>query len=169
MFFDFLSQASVAELVVWSLFIGVMIGSVGMLYTKQLIGKFVRALLKSAANDPSNALSLEQLGFSKNYFVRHALRDGSVLRKMIWEVGDELSSDESGHVFATRTKKTDLNMARFYIDESNRYRADLRYSAKGTDLLVLLIAAVVFCVTAFAFLYLLIPYVLEPLINSLSL
>lgn len=157
---DFFSRLSTSELVVWSVFIGIMIGACSIYYNKRIIGAFVRDLISRGACDRDTALSLEELGYAKNRFVRHALRDGSVLRKMVWEADDNFTSDAAGVCFSARTKKMDLNTAHFFIDESNRIKADMRYSAKGSDFITLVIAVVVFFVASYALL-LFIPYIGE--------
>ena len=165
-FWDALSRASSLEIIIWSFFIGILIGAVSLYYQKRVIGAFVRALLADGAAAPDNARTLEELGFGKNRFVRHALRNGSVLRKMIWEAQDNIVTDEQGRTYSARASRMDINTARFYIDESNRIKADLRYSAKGSDVLTLLIGVVVFAVAAYAML-LFIPYVIG-LIQSIG-
>lgn len=157
---DFFAALSTTEMVVWSIFLGILIGACSIFYNKRLVGAFVRSLIANSASDPDSAKTLEELGFEKNIFVRHALRDGSVLRKMVWEANDNYTADASGFRFSARTQKMDINTARFYIDEENRVKADLRYSAKGTDVITLVIAVVVFFVTAYALL-LFIPYITD--------
>lgn len=163
-FLDMLSRASSLEIIIWSFFIGTLIGAVALYYQKRVIGSFVRALLADGASDPASARTLEELGYSKNRFVRHALRGGSVLRKMVWEAQDNFTTDAQGNTYSARTRKMDINTARFYIDESNRVKADLRYSNKGSDFLTLLIGVVVFAVAAYALL-LFIPYIISSIGN----
>ena len=166
-FLDLLSRASTVQIVIVSFFIGIMIGALALYYQKRVIGSFVRALLNDGAADPENARTLEELGFSKNRFVRHALRNGSVLRKMVWEAQDNYTTDENGFTFSARTKQMDINTARFYIDESNRIRADLRYNGSGNDILTILIGVVIFAVAAYALL-LFVPYIVELLKTTVS-
>lgn len=161
---DLFSRANSTQIVVWAMFIGIVIGACSLYYNKRVIGSFVRALLQNGAADPSNARTLDELGFGNNYFVKNALRGGSVLRKMVWEADDNFTTDEKGNIFSARTKKMDINTARFYIDESNRVKADLRYSTTGTDIITLLIGVVVFVVVAYALL-LFIPYIIKLLGN----
>ena len=163
---DYLSSLTTSELVVWSIFIGIVIGACSIYYNKRIIGSFVRDLIAAGACDKESAKTVAELGYAKNRFVRHALRDGSVLRKMVWEVDDNYTSDENGNRFSARTKKTDINTAHYYIDEENRIKADMRYSAKGTDFITLVIAVVVFFVAAYALL-MFIPYIGE-LFGSIS-
>ncbi len=164
---DAISRANSLQIIIWAFFIGILIGAASLYYQKRVIGSFVRALLDDGAADPDNARTLEELGFAKNRFVRHALRGGSVLRKMVWEAKDNFTTDAQGCVYSARTTKMDINTARFYIDESNRIRADLRYSAKGSDVLTLLIGVVVFAVLAYAML-LFVPYVVDLFRSAVS-
>lgn len=166
-FLDMLSKADSLQIIIWSSFIGTVIGAFALYYQKRVIGAFVRDLLANGAATPGDARTLEELGYGKNRFVRHALRSGSVLRKMIWEAEDNYTTDERGVRYSARTKRMDINTARFYIDESNRIRADLRYSAKGSDFLTLLIGVVVFAVVAYALL-LFIPYIVDLFTAAIS-
>ncbi|MGM9680225.1 MAG: hypothetical protein ACI3XR_01825 [Eubacteriales bacterium] len=159
-FLDMLSRADTLQIVIWSVFIGIVIGACSLYYNKRVIGAFVRDLLQSGASDPGSARTLEALGYGKNFFVKHALRDGSVLRKLVWEADDNVTTDASGYTFSARTKKMDINTARFYVDESNRVKADLRYSTKGTDIITLLVGVIIFAVVAYALL-LFIPYITD--------
>ncbi|MGM9636607.1 MAG: hypothetical protein ACI3YK_01330 [Eubacteriales bacterium] len=159
-FLDMLSRADSLQIVIWSVFIGIVIGACSLYYNKRVIGSFVRALLRSGASGPDSARTLEELGYGKNIFVKHALRDGSVLRKMVWEADDNFTTDASGYTFSARTKRMDINTAHFYVDESNRIKVDLRYSAKGTDIITLLVGVIIFVVVAYALL-LFIPYITD--------
>lgn len=145
---DLLSKATSLQIIVTSLLIGASIAALSLFYTKWMIGGFVRNLLSSGAGSPDTAHSLEELGYAKNRFVRYALRDGSVLRKMVWEIGDNYTTDASGFTYSARTRKMDINTARFYIDESNRIRAELRYNANGSDVITLLVGLLLFAVAA---------------------
>lgn len=159
-FLDMLSRADTLQIVIWSVFIGIVVGACSLYYNKRVIGSFVRDLLQSGATGPDSARTLEELGYGKSFFIKHALRDGSVLRKMVWEADDNFTTDPSGYTFSARSRKMDINTARFYVDESNRIKVDLRYSAKGTDIITLLIGVIIFAVVAYALL-MFIPYITD--------
>lgn len=137
------------EMVIWCMFIGLMLASIFMFYQKKVIGAFVRALLSAEASDSASAKSLMELGYSRNYPVRSALRKGGALRKLVWETGDNYVENEQGIKYSARQTPMDVNTARFYITNENRIRAELRYSEKGTDVFMLIITALVFLMVAY--------------------
>lgn len=144
-----INSTSSMEMVIWCIYIGLMIAVIFMFYQRQVIGAFVRALLKADAADAASAKTLNDLGFSKNYPVRNALRKGGVLRKLVWESEDNYIENENGVLISARQKPMDVNTARFYINDDNRIRAELRYSAKGSDIFMLIITALVALMLAY--------------------
>ena len=162
---DTLSSMTNIEVLVWALFIGFVIASFMIFYHKRIIGSFVRALLDRQAVSADSALSIYDLGFEKNGLVKNALRSDATLRRLVWEVDDNMQKREDGVIFSARTSTLDLNNAKFYIPSENKIRAELRYSAKGTDVFAIIIAVVIFMAVAYAAL-LLIPMISE-LISSM--
>lgn len=155
---DTLSSMTNIEILVWALFIGFVIASFMIFYHKRIIGAFVRALLEKQASSPESALSIYDLGFEKNALVKNALRSDTTLRRLVWELDDNMQKREDGVIFSARSSRLDVNNAKFYIPEENRIRAELRYSAKGTDVFAIIIAIVLFMAVAYAAL-LLIPMI----------
>lgn len=137
------------DMVIWCMFIGLMLATIFMYYQKRVIGAFVRKLLSSDATDQASAKTLSELGYARNYSIRSALRGGGALRKLVWENGDNYVENESGIKYSARQTPMDINTARFYIPEDNRIRAELRYSAKGSDIFMLIITAVVSLMIAY--------------------
>lgn len=137
------------EMVIWCMFIGLMLAAISMFYQKKVIGSFVRALLSANASDQTTAKTLMDLGFARSYPVRSALRKGGALRKLVWETDDNFLENENGIKYSARQTPMDVNTARFYISEENRIRAELRYSAKGSDVFMLIITALVFLMIAY--------------------
>jgi len=115
------------ELIVWSLFLGIVLASVGVMYNKQILGGFVRLLLARKALSPESALTLEEAGYGKNPFVRFSLRKKSTFRKIV-------ASDDELH---------------FYIPEEKALHASCMYEAKSNGLMGILIAIVMFAIVAF--------------------
>ena len=163
---DTLSSMTNIEVLVWALFIGFVIASFMIFYHKRIIGSFVRALLEKQASSPESALSIYDLGFGKNTFIRNALRSDTTLRRLVWELDDNMQKREDGVIYSARSNMLDINNAKFYIPEENRIRAELRYSAKGTDVFTIIIAVVLFMAIAYAAL-LLIPMISELIASML--
>ena len=94
------------EIVIWSLFIGIVIGVFGSFYVKQILGAFVRKLLSENANSPQNAKSLEETGFGGNPFVINALDGTGSLRRLI-RCADETddADDDTGNQAICQPKR----------------------------------------------------------------
>ena len=133
------------EIIIQGLFIGVVLAVLTIGYNKLVLGKFVKALIKSEANHPLRAKSFEQLGVSQNIFIKLALRKRGTLRRIVREPED-----------------TEMQ-GRFYIPEDKLYRAGRIYGGKDVD--VLMLAAVL--VVLFLFFGLVVLY-LPVLMNAIT-
>ena len=169
------------EMIVWSLCAGLGIGAVASFVNRRIVGDFVRRLLKEGVHTPEAAVTLADMGFSKNLFVRMALKSGKPLRRLVYcgnedEMVVRHPSDSKFAVGARRLFSveaepeivTDLARARFYIPEDLRITAELRYEAKGTTLPNLILSIVLLIAAGFAVLYIL-PELLTLLDNFLTL
>lgn len=137
-------------------FIGINIAAVYAIFNKRVLGDFVRALNFRDANSPETALTLSELGFNKNTAVRSSLK-GATLRRVVrcreeeefrasveekrreFEAtfmsgndGEEKSGSKKPK-FREPEFKLDLSSAHFYIPESLRFTADIKFEKKGTD------------------------------------
>ena len=110
------------EIIIQGIFLGLILAVLTIGYNKIIIGKFIKALIKSEANHPLRAKTFEQLGVVQNIFIKAALRKGGTLRRIVCEPDD---SEMKG---------------RFYIPEDKLYRAGRIYGGKDVD--ILMIAAV---------------------------
>lgn len=117
---------------VWALYAGIVIGVLMMYYNKSILGKAVRAILTQGAIGREAALSAEVLGFAKNPFIRHSIQKGALARYIR---------------IVTPAKEGDAPL--YYMEEEDRIRAELRYSNKGTDLYVVIVALILFLLVAF--------------------
>lgn len=169
------------ELIVWSLCAGLAIGAAASYVNRNIVGGFVRHLLKEEAHSPEAAQTVEQAGFARNLFVRRALRDGSPLRRVVLCANEESMavkqpSDRKGAVIfrkifsleAEPKRILDLGRARFYIPEEQRIAAELRYDAKGTNLPNLILSLILLAGIGFAALYIL-PEIFTLMDNFLTL
>lgn len=145
------------ELLVWSIFIGIVLGALASLYNKRVLGGFVRALIKNGANSPVNAVTVGEAGFSGNIFVKFALKRGTSLRKVVYcSVEPDIIPKEKVNpvirFLSSSTefrKKINVKEAKFYIPSDMMDRAELRYEKKGTDLFSFLLTVLVFLVVVY--------------------
>jgi len=126
------------ETIVWSLFIGIVVASGLTFYHKQILGGFVRELVANNAQTPETARTLADAGYSKNVFVKHALRPKSMFRKIVRLAGAE----------EIQSSKVDFENARFYVPKELEDRVELQYSGGGTTLLSVLMSFLVFLLVA---------------------
>jgi len=145
------------ELAVWSAFVGIVIGAIGSIYNKRMVGGFIRALIKSGASSPYTATTVEELGYAKNFFILVSLKSGTVLRKYVNCENEgrliplgEVNAFKKFFSFSNEFReKTDFAAARFYIVDTMIDSAEIRYNKRGTDLFSLLLTILVFLVVVY--------------------
>lgn len=140
--------------IIWGLCAGIIIGAAISYYHKIYLGKIVRALLKEGIHDRENAVTLAELGLKENVFYRFALQEGKSLRRCIEIANPDESIREVRHNGFVRFmkklfthssapgKRTDVNVARLYIPEEEKYRADARFEKKGPEGIMLILCVV---------------------------
>jgi len=106
------------RMIIFGIFAGVLLASLYAIYVKNVIGAFVRKLLASECLSEDKAMTLEELGFDKNIFVKQALR-GSLLASTVVHV---TAGEADGQVPTER----------FYIKEEKKYAAEMRFNARGS-------------------------------------
>lgn len=116
-------------MLVWALYFGIAIGVLAMYYNKVYLGSAIRAILEKGAIEEENAKTAEELGFANKKLILYAIEKG-ILSKYIRPYEKE-------------------GVMHYYISEEHRIRVELRYSAKGTDLYVVIVSLVIFLLLAF--------------------
>ena len=115
------SDTSVAS-IVWPLIFGAFISVLISVINKKNVGKLVKKLIEAKASTPESAKTLEELGLSKNSYLRYATRPTSTLMNIISITDDK----------------------RLYISEEKSFRAENTYVSDRVSGKVMLIAAVIF-------------------------
>lgn len=146
------------ELVIWSLFIGVIIGAVATVYIKRVLGSFVRRLLESDATAPECAKTLDEAGLTHNVFVRRAVT--GALRGGKYHGVVMLAPEFAAEGSDGRIKAKDISSMKFYIPKERTWRAGEMYDAKGSSIITVLIAILTFLVVALIS-FQVIPYLLS--------
>ena len=120
------SARTMARNAIVALCIGIVLASLYAAYQRGVVGKPVRALLRAEALSPESAKTLSELSLAGNPFVVFEIERNRVLKSLI------------------RTVETPENEPpRYYIPEELKYRADVRFDAKGNGIFALLLTAVV--------------------------
>lgn len=157
------------------LIIGIMLAGIGMVYTKRVLGAFVRKLLADEVLSPESAVRLAQTGFVTNFGVRNALKSGRTLRcvvrcceedeheaKMLeaqLENEKKRAEDSSVRKFVPTRYSVDVDKDHFYIPEDKKYQAELRFEKKGTSWGMLFLLALI-CFVMFIVLMIAMPEIL---------
>jgi hypothetical protein len=108
----------------------------------------VRKLLKNEAFSPESSKNLLELEEFRSTVIRHELAKGVFLRKVVRCCEEEaFEADLSKSNSAAKSKQSsyhmDFTLARFYIPEDLKYRAELRFEQKGSGWLFVLLTVVV--------------------------
>lgn len=140
------------NIVIWSLYIGFLIGIGITVYNRIVVGSLIRRLIERKAFTEGGALTVSEIGCA-NPFVKLALRSKGTLRRIVFMVGD---TEE-------KRIKEDFETSKFYISDENLHRAEVVYGNSGTSILSVLLS-----VLAFFIVVLLSFFVIPNLIQMLS-
>lgn len=151
------------HVIVFGIFIGVILAALYSIYTKKILGRFVRKLLADGVVTPEEAKTLDELGFTKNLAVIWGLK-GYTLGRVVNSIEkDEFikSTNEARQTYEANRKEAakhgkrlpsfpepkftkKVRECKYYIAEKNKYTAEMRFndngSGYGTFFFVLLIA-----------------------------
>lgn len=149
------------DLIVWALFAGFVLASLLALYNKRIIGGFVKAMLRDECLSPETAKTVTELGYGTDWFIKNALRTDTVLCRFVVRIdkdmdGTENPAESDGGEKKKRQPKHDVidfSTARFYIPEELKYKADVRYANRGTNLFTFVLGVVALIAAAFAAIY----------------
>ena len=140
------------EIVVWSMFLGIILGAFGIYYSKNFLGVFVRALLALKADSPEEAKTLAETGFTKNRSVRFALSHSMSFRRLI--CSEPISPDAEKFIITPKGKKKkrkfSLDELKFYIPPEHYIKADSIYNEDGSSLKIFFLTIVLFLLVAMA-------------------
>ncbi len=137
---EFLTQYGDSfELILISLFIGILIALCVLVYNKYGAGRIVRYLIENGIHTADDAVTLEKAGLARSVLTRFALREGSTLRKLIVCLSDEKN-------VIGKKGREDLRPARFYLPEDKSHRAEMAYNNNGASILAVFLAILLFLI-----------------------
>ena len=159
------------EFIVWPIFLGICIGAFITVFVRVKLGEVVRAIFEKGAISPDTALTLEELGVAKRFFVRSALRGRSALRRVVDVTDGTDVMGENGEIIGLRVlglnEAPDLDSCRFFITDANRERAESIYDNTNSTLLSAIITVLAAFVVA-AVSMVIIPNLVQMLENMLE-
>lgn len=151
------------RLIIIGITVGFCVASILTLIDKKHLGGLVRHMLSEECIGKENAKTLEELGYSKSASVRGSLKSGTVLKKWVRcveedihreeiekkrkEYEQQVKDDPKAKKFKEVEFKRDPDSHRFYIDEEKRYSAAIKFDSKGTNvvsaIMVILISVII--------------------------
>ncbi|MBR6645674.1 MAG: hypothetical protein IKL21_07975 [Clostridia bacterium] len=145
------------DTIAWCMFGGVIIGAGISVYFKEVLGAFVRFLIKNGYNSIENAPRLEETKFAKNFFVKRAIRKGTYKRVMKTEAPDDDKLTEKELILKTK----------YYIPEDLVFQAENVFSKKGTNWFALILTVLLFFIVAALSLFV-VPDLIQMLNNFIN-
>jgi len=140
------------EFIVWPIFLGICIGAFVTVFVRVKLGEVVRAIIEKGAISPETALTLEELGVAKRFFIRSSLRGRSALRRVVDATDGVTVSDDDGQGERLRViglnEPVNLDECRFFISDSNREQAESIYDNTNSTLLSAFITVILAFVVA---------------------
>ena len=145
------------DTIAWCMFGGVIIGAGIAIYFKEVLGAFVRFLIKNGYNSIENAPRLEETKFAKNFFVKRAIKNGTYKRVM----KTEPPLDEK------LTEKEVILKTKYYIPDDLVFQAENVFSKKGTNWFALILTVLLFFIVAALSLFV-VPDLIQMLNNFIN-
>ena len=125
-------------MILFSIVVGTVIAAVAMLYRQLFLGGIVRKILAKKAHSEEDAISIEDMGYSKkNFLIKYALRNKSTFSKIVL--------------------RTNEKIPRYYIPEERRLREEIRFRKKGNSFVTIILMILAFVGIAYILLTV-IPY-----------
>ena len=118
---------------------GIIIASLATFFCRRVVGSFVRTLCEKEAFDPQRAVTLFDTGLFRSTVVRRELTKSAFLRKVVFCREEQAFLLEKGR---DATYKIDFTKDHFYIPEDLKYRAENRFSQKGSTWLYVVLTVV---------------------------
>ncbi len=161
------SQVIFYKLIIVGLSIGLIIAALCNLFNKRYVGNFIRKMLKEECFDRERAKTLEELGYQKSLGISWVIKSGGSLTRWVrcaeeddffaelenkrQSFSEAHSSDKKSAKFKEPQFKRDLKTMHFYIPEEKKYAADIKFDAKGANVIGVIfvtVAAIAFCLIA---------------------
>ena len=118
---------------------GIIIASIATFFCRRVVGSFVRTLCEKEAFDPKRAVTLFDTGLFRSTVVRRELTKSAFLRKVVFCREEQAFLLEKGR---DATSKIDFTRDHFYIPEDLKFRAENRFSQKGSGWLYVVLTVV---------------------------
>ncbi|MGN1347142.1 MAG: hypothetical protein ACI4V1_10175 [Eubacteriales bacterium] len=165
------------EILLWSIYAGILLGVLGALLYRVYTGSFITAMVSAGALDEQNAVTLDSLKFRGKWYVKRQIASGSSLgRMLICTNADTFPPKKCGTLRRLWHEKflgtevptpVPFDTAKFYLPEERRVSAELRFTTERHPVRTFLLAAVILFLVVLAATYV-IPELLQMLDNFLT-
>ena len=118
---------------------GIIIAAIATFYSRRVVGSFVRTLCEIEAFSPQKGVTLFDTGLFRSTVVRRELSKSAFLRKVVFCREEQAFLLEKGN---DASYKIDFTRDHFYIPEDLKYRAEIRYSTKGSTWLYVVLTVI---------------------------
>ena len=172
------------RLIIIGVTMGIAIASAFSAYDKRNLGGLVRKLIREECYDHASAQTLYDLGYAKNPGVRGSLKRGTVLSRWVrCKEEDEFmaeierkqaefekihENDKKKPKFKAPEFKRNCDTMHFYIPEEKRIAAEIKFDAKGANV-VSVICVFIFAIILCLFLCYILPDMLHLVDNFISI
>ena len=169
----FLNDPLTFKWLILGVYFGLVIASLVMFYNKNVLGELIRRLDEVGALDAESAKTLDELGLSKNIFIKLSLKRGNTLRKLVAIApaeGEACERDLTLFLASVEGIKYSVDTERFYLPQSKRDVAVGRFRRKGSGWLSVVLMAVVGLAVVIAIMKLApsVAGIIEALIDGMS-
>ena len=169
----FLNDPLTFKWLILGVYFGLVIASFVMFYNKNVLGALIRRLDEVGALGAESAKTLDELGFSKNIFIKLSLKRGNTLRKLVAIApaeGEACERDLTLFLASVEGIKYSVDTERFYLPQSKRDVAVGRFRRKGSGWLSVVLMTVVGLAAVIAIMKLApdVAGIIEALIDGMS-
>ncbi len=175
--FDFDVNNGGLEILLWSIYAGIILGVLGALVYRVCAHSFLTAMINAGALDENRAVTLESLDFRGKWYIKRQFRSaGSMSRMFVCTNADTFPKKKCGaftrfwhEKFLGDEIPTEIpfETARFYLPEDRRIAAELRFTAEDRPVRTFILSAVLLAAVIFAA-TLVIPELLQMLDNLMT-
>ena len=155
--------------IIIGLFVGISVALFVAVFSKRILGGFVRHLLKEECLSPETGKTLPELGLADKLWLRRAVKNNVSLRRVIRcreeeEYYTAQYGEEAQNVprprYGANAFHIDPDEHHFYIPEDMKYMADIKFEKKGNTWGGAIFLVIVLMIAMFILL-LTLPYVLN--------
>lgn len=163
--------------IIWAMYVGALLASAAAIYNKKYVGGIIRRMIKTGAVGEDNAKTAAELGINGR-LERHVLLKNVTVNKIVVLKNKDTFKLKSYSGFVGGVKKLlsldgrekreiDLKTAEYYIPESVRAKAEIRFDDRGIRPATLVILFIVLT-AAFYLATLALPELLQFLDNAIE-